>query len=195
MRPNPFKSKEMRRQPKCLPALLAAVLPLAACVRRTRYPSWSIPAIPTSPGCSTSSMLRRAWGRQIIPKGFPATRLTQRATSTSPYWARSTSEACAARRRPPTSRKLLLSSEMTRDAVVTVEFMTQENGPCCRTPTSPPCGACRSAPTDAPWRAKPNGCSATAPTRSPAPTCTGNQKNFAISSSLRCCGWLGSPAR
>lgn len=36
MRPNPFKSKEMRRQPKCLPALLAAVLLLAACVRRTR---------------------------------------------------------------------------------------------------------------------------------------------------------------
>lgn len=92
-------------------------------------------------------------------------------------------------------KELLLSSEMTRDAVVTVEFMTQENGPCCRTPTSPPCGACRSAPTDAPWRAKPNGCSATAPTRSQAPTCTGNQKNFAISSSLRCCGWLGSPSR
>lgn len=31
MRPNPLKSKEMRRQPKCLPALLAAVLLLAAC--------------------------------------------------------------------------------------------------------------------------------------------------------------------
>jgi len=38
-----------------------------------------------------------------------------------------------------------------------------------------------------------------APAKSPSAaaghTVTGNQKNFAISSSLRCCGWSGSPAR